>query len=73
MHERIAALRAAKGWSLRDAATEAGVSAPTWLRAERPRHHPKVLNLVAMARALAVDVNYLLTGAGSQQGDGACG
>jgi transcriptional regulator with XRE-family HTH domain len=57
---RVKALRKAKGWIQPVLARKAGLSEGYLARLETRRHDPKLSTLIALARALRVDVAELL-------------
>lgn len=64
---RIAALRKAAGWSQMELAGRLQISPSAVGMYEQGRREPSADTLVALARALGVSVDYLLTGAPEEQ------
>lgn len=58
---KLAQLRRAKGWTQQQLAVFAGVHVMTVSSAERDAKEPLVATVEALARALGVDINELLT------------
>jgi transcriptional regulator with XRE-family HTH domain len=58
--ERVKALRKARGWIQPVLASKAGLSEGYIARLETRRHDPRLSTLIALAKALRVDVAELL-------------